>query len=65
MHRQHIVNHSENCLVCSMHFEKTYTIQHFSSKVFFKEVTVANYFFKDAASYTQLIQTSLRGPPLV
>jgi hypothetical protein len=65
LHKQHFVNHSENCLVCSMHFEKTFTITHFSSQVFLKDVKFASYFFEDSACYTKLIGTSLRGPPAV
>jgi len=63
MHKQHIVNHSENCLICSMHFEKTYTITQLSSQVFLSDVFIANYFFEESSCYTQLIRTSLRGPP--
>jgi hypothetical protein len=48
-----------------MHFEKTYAIHQFSSKVFLIEVKLANYFFEDQASYVQLVHTSLRGPPAV
>ena len=65
LHKQHFVNHSENCLVCSMHFEKTYTINHFSSLVFLKDTKVASYFFEVSGSYTKLLGTSLRGPPVV
>lgn len=63
MHKQHIVTHSENCLICSMHFEKTYTLHQFSLQVFLKEGKVADYAFEDKTCYTRLIRTSLRGPP--
>jgi len=64
MHKQHISNHTDTCLVCKAHFEKTYdhvmvTFQVFLTvKSFIKPSPVVS------SSYVALISTSLRGPPV-
>jgi hypothetical protein len=63
-HKVHISSHAERCLICSAHFEKTASISHnlfsfYESPVLYlKNQPVQN------ALYSELISTSLRGPPV-
>ena len=63
-HKQHISSHAEQCLVCAAHFEKTYTI----SQTFLSFYESPGIYIKnqpvEAGLYSELISTSLRGPPV-
>jgi hypothetical protein len=62
-HKLHISSHESQCLICAAHFEKNYTQTyhyfHISSSdaVYVYSQPVARFL------YSQLISTSLRGPP--
>lgn len=64
-HLSHVQAHGVDCLICKANFTKHYTSTHntykvyLSVKIFNPQEPVLPTF------YTKLIQTSLRGPPLV
>jgi hypothetical protein len=63
-HKLHISSHEAQCLICAAHFEKNYTYTyHFihissSDAIYLYTQPVAR------CLYSQLIATSLRGPPV-
>ena len=63
-HKMHISTHADQCLVCSAHFEKTYVMSH----TFFDFYQSPGIYIKnqpvESALYSELISTSLRGPPV-
>lgn len=63
-HDVHVKAQNETCLVCSAHFEKNYVSTHTLYKVFLsvKLFSRSNAILK--RSFTDIIGTSLRGPPL-
>lgn len=62
-HKVHIKAQSETCLVCSAHFEKNYVSTHSLYKIFLsvKLFNRSNTVLR--GSFTDVISTSLRGPP--
>lgn len=62
-HKFHVKTSQEVCLVCSAHFEKHYILSetlyttYLNSQLLFKSNLVL------PSAYTELIFTSLRGPP--
>lgn len=64
MHRAHIGNQTHNCLVCSAHFEKDYLTVTHSFEMKSHRVAMIKTYVLLQASYTELIGTSLRGPPV-
>ena len=64
MHKEHLQNQSENCLICTFHFEKTFSTQEFFTPFFSGEKFPRTPFTELGCSYTDLIGSSLRGPPV-
>ncbi|MBC7419026.1 MAG: hypothetical protein H7325_12850 [Pedobacter sp.] len=64
-HLSHVQAHAADCLICKANFTKHYTSTHHIYKIFLsvKIFCPAEPVFP--SSYTKLIQTSLRGPPVV
>lgn len=62
-HKLHISSHTDTCLVCKAHFEKTYDHVMVTFQVF---LTVQSWVKQSPvirSSYVALLSTSLRGPP--
>ncbi|WP_131551340.1 hypothetical protein [Pedobacter frigiditerrae] len=63
-HKVHVKTNADTCLICKAHFEKNYTISsatfitYLNSKLMSKNIPIVT------SSYTELISTSLRGPPV-
>jgi len=64
-HKEHLKNHSENCLICAAHFEKNYTKVQFAFRFYLLNKPVLNSYSILAGNYVDLIGSSLRGPPPV
>jgi len=64
-HTVHIHSHSDNCLVCAAHFEKSYTTTQNHFETYFLSRTLLKTFGICSGSYVALIGTALRGPPTV
>lgn len=62
-HKVHVKKADEHCLICKAHFEKNYTKTSVSFVVFFKEYVLDKVVIILGQTFTQLISTSLRGPP--
>ena len=65
MHKLHLSTRGDHCLICAAHFEKTYvkTIHHF--QVYFQTQPIIYNQATITGSYTDLIGSSLRGPPIL
>ncbi|RQO72410.1 hypothetical protein DBR43_14535 [Pedobacter sp. KBW06] len=63
-HKLHVSNHTETCLVCAAHFEKNYLHEYTHFQVFLEIRTLSKYYALVSGSYTELIGSSLRGPPV-
>ncbi|WP_069660350.1 hypothetical protein [Arcticibacter eurypsychrophilus] len=64
-HKVHVKNQVHSCLICSAHFIKDYCFPHeLVFKVNLQCTILVRIFATSPASYTLLIGTSLRGPPL-
>ena len=64
-HLSHVQAHAADCLICKANFTNHYIASHNIYKVF---LSVAIFCQAEAflpSFYTELIQTSLRGPPVV
>ncbi|PTS92623.1 hypothetical protein DBR11_26645 [Pedobacter sp. HMWF019] len=63
-HKLHLSTHSETCLICAAHFEKDFvaTTSHF--QVFLTLKSLLKTAPLISSSYTELIDSSLRGPPI-
>ncbi|WP_316837496.1 hypothetical protein [Pedobacter nutrimenti] len=63
-HKLHISSHSETCLICAAHFEKDFvaTTSHFQVFLTLKSLSKTDPLI--SSSYTELIDSSLRGPPV-
>ncbi|AOM77617.1 hypothetical protein [Pedobacter steynii] len=64
-HKLHVSNHTDNCLICAAHFEKNYLHQYTHFQVFLEMRTISKDYATASGSYTELIGSSLRGPPVV
>ncbi|MHA4893603.1 hypothetical protein ACXZ1K_02530 [Pedobacter sp. PWIIR3] len=64
MHKEHVKSGADNCVICALHFEKTYCHNDYYFHVFLQNKQHTPHFYELAGSYTELIGTSLRGPPL-
>jgi hypothetical protein len=64
MHKTHVGNESHNCLICSAHFEKDYLNRTHPLEMKSRSVAIIKTYVLITASYTALISTSLRGPPV-
>jgi hypothetical protein len=63
-HLTHVQAHSDTCLVCSASFEKDYVQTHQVYRIFLSATIFSRKEPVLKSSYTQLLSTSLRGPPL-
>lgn len=63
-HSVHVKNSSENCLVCKAHFEKNYTTDFYNYLVHLKIEFIKRIFPSISGSFTQIIASCLRGPPI-
>jgi len=63
-HKFHVKTQQDTCLICKAHFEKNYTLTattfstHLDSKLSPQPYSIVT------GTYTELIATSLRGPPV-
>ncbi|MBB2151009.1 hypothetical protein [Pedobacter gandavensis] len=64
-HKLHVGSHVETCLVCAAHFEKNYLQEQTQFQVYLETIPVIKHYALLTGSYTELISTSLRGPPAV
>jgi hypothetical protein len=64
-HKVHLSSHADQCLVCSAHFEKTYILTHYFFNVYENPSIYIKNQHIEPALYSELISTSLRGPPIV
>jgi hypothetical protein len=62
-HKYHVSLEKHNCLVCAVHFEKDYAVTAQPFVVWLKSIAIFKSDALSAASYVELISTSLRGPP--
>lgn len=62
-HKMHIKTQQENCLICAAHFEKNYTASTHSYMTYLYGKPMVKNNLLVIGSYTELIATSLRGPP--
>jgi len=63
-HKLHLSSHSDTCLICAAHFEKDFIHDATTFRVFLLVKPLAKINPLIGGSYTELIETSLRGPPL-
>lgn len=64
LHKFHIGSERHNCLICSAHFEKDYYTTAVAYQATLESKSVVKNYALISASYTALISTSLRGPPI-
>jgi hypothetical protein len=64
-HKFHISGPTDHCLICSAHFEKSYTNSEFHYQVYQDFKPVSKRYSAVSGSFTELVGSSLRGPPLV
>jgi hypothetical protein len=64
VHKEHLQNHADNCLICAAHFEKNYTVDYAYHWFFSTERPFTRTYKLLSGSYVELIGSSLRGPPL-
>ena len=64
MHKFHVGSEKHNCLICSAHFEKDYYKDTLTYQVMLPVVIIDKIYTLTGTSYTELISTSLRGPPV-
>lgn len=64
MHKVHVGMAQHNCLICAAHFEKDYQVQANTYLLILPVQNLVKGYSLCSASYTELISTSLRGPPL-
>lgn len=62
-HKLHLKTEKDTCLICKAHFEKNYTFSTISFVTYLTSIALINDVPVVASSYTELISTSLRGPP--
>ena len=64
VHKEHLQNHADNCLICAAHFEKNYINDQARHWFFTVEKPALRTYAILAGTYVKLIGSSLRGPPL-
>lgn len=65
MHKLHVKAEQDNCLICKAHFEKNYTVSVSSNVTYLTSQLLEKNSPIVTSSYSELISTSLRGPPSV
>lgn len=63
-HVTHVEAHGDNCLICNASFEKDYVQIHNIYRIFLSVTIFSQKAPVLKSSYTRLLSTSLRGPPL-
>lgn len=63
-HKVHVKTNSDTCLICKAHFEKNYTITKGTFITYLGSKLMAQNNPIVTSSYSELISTSLRGPPV-
>lgn len=64
-HKFHIKTQQENCLICAAHFEKNYISPAIAYTIFLQSEAIVKLIPQIGNSFTELISTSLRGPPVL
>jgi len=64
-HKLHLKTSQENCLICKAHFEKNYTISDQLTVTHLQISLIQRLVLNPSSAYTELISTSLRGPPFL
>lgn len=62
-HKLHVKAEQDHCLICKAHFEKNYTVSVSSHSTYLTSQLLEKNSPIVASSYSELISTSLRGPP--
>jgi len=62
-HKFHVKTQKETCLICAAHFEKHYTVAKSSFVIYLFGKLITAEHPMVSSSFTELISTSLRGPP--
>lgn len=65
LHKGHVSNHEETCLICKAHFEKNYTTHQPHYQLFQDSEFTLKIYDTIKGSYAELISQALRGPPAV
>ncbi len=65
MHKFHVGKEKHNCLICSAHFEKDYYTDAVPYQAKLQSKAIVKNYTLTGGCYTELIGTSLRGPPAV
>jgi len=63
-HVSHVEAHGDTCLICNASFEKNYVQTHHVYRIFLSVTILSQNEPVIKSSYTELLRTSLRGPPL-
>lgn len=63
-HKLHVKTQQDTCVICAVHFEKNYTAYVASYLICLSSKPIAKINPSVGSSFTALISTSLRGPPL-
>lgn len=63
-HVSHIQTHGDTCLICNASFEKNYVQVHQIYRVFLCAKVLLKKELAVKSIYTELLRTSLRGPPV-
>ncbi|WP_110828699.1 hypothetical protein [Pedobacter nutrimenti] len=64
-HKLHISSHADTCLICAAHFEKDFVQSGTTFRIFLSVQSLPKIHPLISGSYTELIESSLRGPPAV
>jgi len=64
MHKVHVGSERHNCLICSAHFEKDYYTAAIPYQAKLESTAIVKNDALTGFAYTELISTSLRGPPI-
>ena len=62
-HKLHVKADQDHCLICKAHFEKNYTVSISSHATYLTSQLLEKIRPIVTSSYSELISTSLRGPP--
>lgn len=62
-HNVHVKTSEEHCLVCKVHFEKNYSTDLYTYLLHLPQELIKRIFPLLDSSFTEVIATSLRGPP--
>lgn len=63
-HTVHVKSSAEQCLVCKVHFEKNFVSDFHNYIVYLRANLVESFFPLVSSSFTEVIASCLRGPPV-